>query len=130
MSETLSIVYAEDDPDIQMIATIALKDIGGFEVHICNDGNEAIEKLNTIKPDLILLDVMMPKKDGPTALHELKQIHGSNLPPVVFITAKASSKEVDKLIELGAVGVITKPFDPMSLAQEVTALIQESRNGK
>ena len=130
MSQPLTIVYAEDDPDIQMIATIALKDIGGFEVHICNDGNEAIEKLNTVEPDLILLDVMMPIKDGPTALQELIKIHGNNLAPVVFITAKASSKEVDKLIELGAVGVITKPFDPMSLAKEVTALIQESANDR
>lgn len=123
MTQHLTILYAEDDPDIQMIASMALEDIGGFNVYLCNNGEEAVQLVTTrqVKPNLILLDVMMPQKDGPTALLELQSAMGSELPPVVFITAKASASEVERLIALGAHSVITKPFDPMTLADEVAS---------
>lgn len=125
MSSALTVLYAEDDPDIQMIASMALEDIGGLKVHLCNDGNQAITDYPQVAPDIVLLDVMMPDKDGPSALNELQARYGAQLPPVIFITAKASAKEVDRLKSLGACGVITKPFDPMSLADEVTSLYKE-----
>lgn len=128
MEKQLRVLYAEDDPDIQMIASMALEDIGGLNVHLCADGNEAIEQYAEIQPDVLLLDVMMPDKDGPAALSELQTIYGDKLSPTIFITAKASSKEVERLLSFGACGVITKPFDPMALAEEVTALYEKSKN--
>lgn len=73
MKTSITIVYAEDDPDIQMIAEMALADIGGHKIHLCNNGVEAVAMLERIQPDLILLDVMMPEMDGPTAFIELKK---------------------------------------------------------
>lgn len=128
MKTSLIVVYAEDDPDIRMIASMALEDIGGFELHFCNNGREAVAKLEDLQPDLILLDVMMPEMDGPTAFKELQNRHGDELPPVVFITAKASSQETSRLMELGATSVITKPFDPMTLAENVMACWEGAQN--
>lgn len=129
MKTSIKIVYAEDDPDIQMIATMALEDIGGHSLHLCNNGVEAVAMLERIQPDLILLDVMMPEMDGPTAFIELKKRHGDSLPPTVFITAKASHQETSRLMELGATDVITKPFDPMSLADDVIASLRRAEHG-
>ncbi|EGN75884.1 response regulator with CheY-like receiver [Idiomarina sp. A28L] len=128
MKTPLTVLYAEDDPDIQMIASMALEDIGGFELHFCNDGREVVAKLENLQPDLILLDVMMPNMDGPTAFKELKKRHCDNLAPVVFITAKASSHEIARLMAMGAIGVITKPFDPMTLADNVMTYWKRSKN--
>lgn len=125
VNTSITVLYAEDDPDIQMIATMALEDIGGLQLHLCNNGCEALALLESMTPDVILLDVMMPKMDGPTALKELQKRHGDNLPPVAFITAKASSQETDRLLALGAVAVITKPFNSATLADDVVALINK-----
>lgn len=127
MSLNLTILYAEDDPDIQMIASMALSDIGGFTVFLCNNGEEAIQQTLALKPDLILLDVMMPQKDGPTAFLELQQQLGDDMPPVVFITAKASAQEGERLLQLGATDIITKPFDPMTLADDISACWEASQ---
>jgi CheY-like chemotaxis protein len=91
LTSKLTVLYAEDDPDIQMIASMALGDIGGFNVSLCENGEEAVAQALTVKPDLILLDVMMPKMDGPAAFLKLQSLLGDTIPPVVFITAKASS---------------------------------------
>lgn len=128
MKTSLTILYAEDDQDIQMIASMALSDIGGFKVHLCNNGAEALEQAPLIQPDLILLDVMMPQMDGPSALVALQQSLGDELPPVVFITAKASSQEITRLMGMGASNVITKPFDPMTLADNVMDCWREAQH--
>ncbi len=120
MSDELKkILYVEDDPDIQAVAKIALEAVGGFELKICSSGDEAIAIALAFAPDLLLLDVMMPGMDGPMTLAELRKLSGLENTPIIFMTAKVQSQEVEYFKLLGAVEVIAKPFDPMGLADQV-----------
>jgi two-component system, OmpR family, response regulator len=118
-TELKRIMYIEDEPDIIAIAEIALKDIGGLEVKCCHSGQEALNEAKIFQPDLFLIDVMMPEMDGPTVLSQLRSIPDFAKTPVIFMTAKAQPSEVKEYINLGAVDVITKPFDPMKLADNI-----------
>ena len=89
--------------------------MGGFTVELCSSGREAIQKASAFAPDLFLLDVMMPGMDGPTTLKELREIVGLENTPAVFMTAKVQAHEVARLKAIGALDVLPKPFDPMSL---------------
>ena len=120
MGKTLKkILYVEDEADIQKVARLALEKVGGFEVMICGSGAEALEKAPAFAPDILLLDVMMPGMDGPDTLVELMKIESLKDTPSIFLTAKALPAEVDRYQDLGALGVIPKPFDPMALADKV-----------
>lgn len=116
------ILYAEDEPDIQSIAQMALEMMGGYTLEVCNNGQEALEKAEAFSPDLILLDVMMPFMDGPTALSEMRKIPALANTPVIFMTAKVQPQEIEEYKALGAIDVISKPFDPMTLPETVKAL--------
>ncbi len=116
------ILYVEDEPDIQQVAKLALEAVGGFDVDICGSGGEAVERAPGLAPDLILLDVMMPGMDGPSTLSALRQIPDLASVPVVFMTAKVQPQEVAHYKDLGALDVIAKPFDPMSLAETVSGI--------
>lgn len=109
------ILYAEDEPDIREIVKIALEIVGGLEVKYCANGKELIEAAQHFTPDLVLLDVMMPEMDGPTTLKELRKIPNYKNVPVIFMTAKIQPSEIDNYKSMGAIDVITKPFDPMKL---------------
>jgi CheY-like chemotaxis protein len=120
MTPTLTtILIVEDDPDIQTVARMALETVGGFTVEVCDCGKAALEAAPRLKPDLIMLDVMMPEMDGPTTLKNLRELPGLASTPVVFMTAKAMPSEVERYREMGTAGVIPKPFDPMTLADQV-----------
>lgn len=116
------ILYAEDEPDIQAVARLALEAVGGFTIEICNSGQEALERAADFAPDLILLDVMMPGMDGPTTLEALRKHPALAEIPVVFMTAKVQPSEVQEFKALGAVDVIAKPFDPMGLADNIRTI--------
>lgn len=113
------ILYVDDEADIREVAQMALELEPGFEVRICASGAEALEIAPQWRPDLILLDVMMPEMDGPAVLAGLRDIAETAATPVVFITARTQQQEVAQLRALGAEGVIAKPFDPMALAGQV-----------
>lgn len=113
------IMYAEDEPDIQAVARIALEMVGGFEVQIVSSGQEALNNVAAYRPDLIMLDVMMPGMDGPTTLQELRKTPLFSAIPVVFMTAKVQPPEVQYYKDIGALDVIPKPFDPMTLASQL-----------
>lgn len=120
MSKPLErILYVEDDPDIQAIALMVLDSISGFAVAPCSSGSEALVKAVAFAPDLVLLDVMMPGMDGPETLKALRQFPELQNTPVVFMTAKVQPQEIQEYMALGAVGVIAKPFDPMTLTQQL-----------
>lgn len=123
------ILYVEDEPDIQAVARLALEHLGGFTVEVCSSGGDALERINSFTPDLILLDVMMPGMDGPTTLAELRKVPACATTPVVFMTAKVQPQEVAHYLSLGAIDVIPKPFDPMTLADKVRN-IWDNHNGK
>lgn len=120
MAEKLTrILYVEDEPDIQMIAKLALETIGDYTVLECDSGEEALKKAPDFKPQLILLDVMMPEMDGPTTFLRLREMPETAATPVIFMTAKVQPEEVAQYKKLGAITVIAKPFDPMNLATEI-----------
>jgi CheY-like chemotaxis protein len=126
MSQIEKILYVEDEPDIQMIAEIALRDVGGFTLEVCSSGKEAIEKAEGFKPDLILLDVMMPEMNGPDTLLELRKLNVTAATPVIFMTAKVQPQEVEYYKDIGAIDVISKPFDPMNLANQIRTIMSTS----
>jgi CheY-like chemotaxis protein len=117
------ILYVDDEPDIQEVAAMSLELDPNFEVLCCSSGAEALELARSWQPDLILLDVMMPAMDGPTTFAALQEMPEAGTPPIVFITARNQSGEVERLLSLGAKGVIAKPFDPMTLASDVWNLL-------
>lgn len=116
------ILYVEDDSDIQEIARLALVDLGGLDVTVCSSGREALQVFPALRPQMVLLDVMMPGMDGPTTMTSLRRLPGGDSTPVAFMTAKVQSHEVSRYRDMGAIGVISKPFDPMTLADQVRAL--------
>lgn len=116
------ILYVEDDPDIQAITMMVLETIHGFVMEACSSGAEALQKAVAFQPDLVLLDVMMPGMDGPETLQHLRNFPEMLKVPVVFMTAKVQPQEVQGYLDLGAIGVIAKPFDPMALAQQLEAI--------
>lgn len=119
------VLYVEDDADIRAIAELALQDVGGFSARLCSSGAEAVEAAPDFQPDLILLDVMMPEMDGPETLKALRKIEATQTTPVIFMTARIQRTEIDEYLSLGALGVIPKPFDPMTLADEIRRMYQE-----
>ncbi|MFP8966613.1 response regulator [Pokkaliibacter sp. CJK22405] len=125
MHQLTKIMHIEDDPSIQAVARVALCNVGGFEVMTCSSGQEALSKVRDYQPDFILLDVMMPGIDGPATLEKLKALVDLNEIPVAFMTAKVQPQEVESYQELGAAGVIIKPFNPMELANQIRSLWSE-----
>ena len=119
MSELNKILYVEDEPDIQAVTKLALEEIGGFSLEVCGNGDEALAKAVDFAPDLLLLDVMMPGMDGPTTLKALREIPELANTPAIFMTAKVQPHEVEEYKALGAVDVIAKPFDPMTLSENL-----------
>lgn len=123
MSTTLQrILYVEDEPDIQAVAKLALEAIGGFTVETCSSGQEALDKAPAWAPQLILMDVMMPGMDGPSTLRKMREISSLSATPAIFMTAKVQPAEVLEYKAMGALDVIPKPFDPMTLAATVSAV--------
>jgi DNA-binding response OmpR family regulator len=116
------IMLVEDDIDIQDIVTMALEDVGGYEVFVCGDGPTAIRMVGSIKPDLIMLDWMMPGLDGGQTLAALQDSGSIDSVPVVFMTAKAQPEELKRMVDIGGTDVVTKPFDPMDLSRRIQGI--------
>jgi CheY-like chemotaxis protein len=113
---TTRILHVDDEPDIREIVDLSLSLSSEFQVRACASGNDALAAAAEWSPELILLDVMMPHMDGPTTLSCLRKDPKTADIPVLFMTARAQPREVEQFIALGAKGVISKPFDPMTLA--------------
>lgn len=124
-----TILYVEDDADIRELGTLTLEALGGFTVVACGSGLEAIEAAPSAHADLLLLDVMMPDMDGHATLAALRALPVTANTPVIFMTAKAQASEVARHLALGALDVIAKPFDPMTLATQIRLACGESGPG-
>jgi CheY-like chemotaxis protein len=116
------ICYVEDDEDIQRIVRMSLERVGKMTVEIVTDPLQAIGVMNAFKPDLVMLDWMMPGMDGPTLFKKMKEDPQTSALPVVFITAKAQSRDMAELMALGAAGTISKPFSPKDLPDQLRAI--------
>ena len=114
-----TILYVEDEADIRTVAKMALEAVGGFSVHACASGREALAVAAGAAADLLLLDVMMPGLDGPSTLKALREIPATANTPVIFMTAKVQPAEIAEYRGLGALDVIAKPFDPMQISAEI-----------
>lgn len=119
----LRLMLVEDDDDVRAVACMALEAVGGFAVDQCSSGAQALERIAgypaSSLPQLILLDVMMPGLDGRQVLQALRQMPAYADIPVVFFTAKAQHEELRALSALGVAGILCKPFDPMTLPDQV-----------
>jgi len=121
MGDLQRILHVEDEPDIREIAAIGLGEIGGFTVESCGSPTEALERAAQLSDwvDLLLLDVMMPEMDGLALLGHLRKLDGLALTPAIFVTAKTDSREIAPLMDAGAIGVVAKPFDPMTVSDKI-----------
>lgn len=119
------ILYVEDEPDIRVVAQMALETVGGFTVIACASGQEALNAAPGAGADLLLLDVMMPGMDGPSTLKGLRELPATANTPVIFMTAKVQAAEVAVYKGLGALEVIPKPFDPMELSAQIQRIWAE-----
>lgn len=115
MTELNRIMCVDDNLDILTITKFTLESMGGFKVMTCESAQEALDNVDAFDPDLFVLDVMMPEIDGPTLFLKLRDLLRWKTTPIMFMTAKCQAHEVAKLMELGAIGVIPKPFDPIEL---------------
>lgn len=116
------ILYVDDEPDIREIVQMALGLVPALSVNTADSGMRALQTMQANRPDLVLLDVMMPNMDGPTTLQQMRSQPGLQAIPVIFMTAKAMPQEVARFRALGAAAVIAKPFDPMLLAEHVLSI--------
>lgn len=124
----LTILHVDDEADIREVTALSLELDPDMAVQSAVSGQDALDVLGGgYRPDVILLDVMMPDLDGPGTLERLRQLPGCETTPVIFMTARTRKEERDAYIALGAVSVITKPFDPMTLGAHVRDVLAESR---
>ncbi|PWT94973.1 MAG: hypothetical protein C5B53_12110 [Candidatus Melainabacteria bacterium] len=116
------VLLVDDDQNIRFVVQMALEGMTSWKVLVAESGQEALTIAEREKPDLILLDMMMPGMDGPTTYSRLKE--QGNLVPVIFMTAKVQTHEVEDHLKLGAAGVIAKPFDPMTLHKDILRIVE------
>jgi len=119
MRELNRITYVEDEPHIREIVQLALEELGGFTLHVCESGAEALDTTPIFHPDLVLLDVMMPGMNGVQTFRSLKELPQIANTPIIFVTAKAQKHEIQQYMMLGAADVIRKPFNPITLPDEI-----------
>lgn len=118
------VLVVDDDEDIGVVAKLALSLDGTMAVEVCADGEGALVRAGSFQPDVVLLDVMMPRLDGPATLARMRENAVLKNTPVVFLTAKALPAEIDRLLALGAIAVIPKPFAPMTLLSRLREIWQ------
>ncbi len=118
----LRVVLAEDDPDIQLVARLSLQR-ANFDVTVVNNGAAALARVHELRPDVVLLDWMMPEMDGLEVCARLKGDPATAGIPVVFLTAKSQESEIKRGLDLGALGYITKPFDALTLGSRLRELL-------
>ena len=114
------ILIIDDDDDIREVAALTLETVAGWEVLTANSGANGIQRAREENPDAILLDVMMPGMDGPTTFQELQKIPETAGIPVILLTAKVQGADQKRFAELGVAAILFKPFDPLTLAQQMS----------
>lgn len=115
----IKILHVEDDADIREIAFMALEMSGEFDVLQCGSGADALTRVEAFEPDVFLFDMMMPGMTGRETLDQMRKIPTLVSVPVIFMTARAQHSEIEELLKNGAVKVISKPFDPLALADQI-----------
>jgi CheY-like chemotaxis protein len=117
------VLLIDDEDDIREVAGMSLETVAGWTTLAARSGREGLKIAAEQQPDAILLDVMMPDMDGPSTFRNLQESDATRSIPVIFLTAKAQTREQRGFRELGAHGVISKPFDPLTLADQISELL-------
>jgi len=125
MEKLTRILHVDDDEDIRQITKLTLELVGHYEVTQFASGVDAINNVHGLKPQLFLLDVMMPDMSGEDTMRQLLALPGFESVPTVFMTAKAERESTERLMRMGARAVIVKPFDPMTLCAEIESAWQD-----
>ena len=120
------IILVDDEPDIRTVTKMALENMGNFTVQAYASGRELIQQADSLSVDLILLDVMMPDMDGMSVLLNLQKNPHTARIPIIFMTASVSNRDIVKYKKTGALDVIAKPFDPMTLADTIKKIWVEN----
>ncbi|MBS1993053.1 MAG: response regulator [Cyanobacteria bacterium SZAS LIN-2] len=120
------VLMVDDDASIRKIGELCLSKVGKWQVLMASSGQEALDIGPAFNPDVIILDVMMPGMDGPTTFKLLQENAAVAKTPVIFMTAKVQTHEVEGYSTLGAAGVIGKPFDPMKLPEEIGRILAKA----
>jgi len=123
----IKLLHVEDDADIREIAEMALGLSGEFDIVQCTTGEAALAKVENYTPDVVLLDMMMPGMTGRQTLEKMREIPRLKSVPAIFMTARAQQAEIEELLQFGAADVISKPFDPMALSDQIKQAIQKVR---
>ena len=121
------ILLIDDDPDVRRIGLMSLRKLGGFEVLLAASGAEGLVMAEQLLPDLVLLDINMPGLDGMVTIAELKKSPMAKGIPVIFLTGARELLGPEKLLQVGAIGVIYKPLDPLRLPTQARELVEASR---
>ena len=117
------ILLVDDEDDIREVAALSLETVGGWRVSSARDGSSGVAMACAERPDAILLDVMMPGLDGAATVQRLRADSRTRDIPVIFLTAKAQAADRRRFAALGVAGTLTKPFDPMTLAEQIAAIL-------
>jgi len=117
------ILIIDDEDDIREVAQLSLESIAGWQVSTARSGAEGIERARAEKPDAILMDVMMPAMDGPTTFREMQKLPETADIPVVLLTAKVQGVDQRRFAGLGVAAVLFKPFDPLTLADQMSSAL-------
>ena len=123
------ILIIDDEADIREVTALSLETVAGWQVIVAPSGAQGIRRASLEQPDAILLDVMMPDIDGPTTFQILKQNGTTAHIPVLLLTAKVQGQDRRKLDELGAAAILSKPFDPLTLADQISDVLGWARDG-
>lgn len=130
MSELKKILYLEDDTFISRLVLLSFRKMSDIDIRHCASGREAVDRFEETQPDLLLFDVMLPGMDGMQTLAEIRKLENGADIPVIFMTAKAQVHEQNAYMDLGAIGVIVKPFDAAGLCEQVRSLWSARASGK
>ncbi len=122
------ILIVDDEPHIVKMVESRLK-ANGYEVITANNGADGFEKASQEKPDLIILDMLMPKMDGPTALIKLKTVEGTKNIPVIMFTAKGQPADIEMAQQRGADDYVVKPFSPPVLLEKIRKALEKGKTG-
>lgn len=120
---TKQMLVIDDEDDIREVAQLCLEMFGGWQVLTASSGSEGLVLAEVEQPDAILLDVMMPDRDGIATFRELQANPSTQHIPVILLTAKVQSADRHQFAGLGVTALITKPFDPLTLAEQVAAAL-------
>lgn len=129
MAEKLKVLYVDDEPDIRTIVEMAFALDPAIEVRLASSGQDVLEMLQQGAwiPDLALIDMLMPGMTGTDVMAALRERGWTANIPIVFVTASAWQKDMDRFVEAGALGIIAKPFDPLTLAETVRSFAEQAK---